>query len=100
VAFAPGQAHLGEIDLALVPGRRLEAHDRLRLGSGPDPADEHLELGETPGVPRGPDLLEEPDGRELGISLEALSNQRLIGIELGRHRRPRAVTDARRVTVQ
>ena len=34
-ALAPGEAHVGEVDLRLVPRRRLEADDRLRLGTRP-----------------------------------------------------------------
>lgn len=60
-AFAPGKPALGEIDLSLESGRGLEAADGLWLRAGPD--DRHIvaELGDAAGVPRGPDLLEEPD---------------------------------------
>jgi hypothetical protein len=70
--LAPGEPHLGEIDLRLVAGVGLEANQRLGLRPRPDLPGEALELGQRAGVAARPGLLEEADGREERVGLQPL----------------------------
>jgi hypothetical protein len=84
VARAPRQAHLGEIDLGLLPGRRLEADRLLGRGHGPDAPHEHFHLRQAPSVAGRPHFLEEPHRGQLGIRVEALADEGVVRIQLGR----------------
>ena len=81
-ARAPGEADLGEIELRLVAGRRLEADDRLRRRPRADARHVRFELAIAAGVARGTTLLEQPDGRQLRVGHQPLLNQRLVAIQL------------------
>jgi hypothetical protein len=87
-----------EIDLRLMTRRRLEADDRLRRRRGTELPDERLQLRVAACVPRSPDLVEQPNGRELRIRGESRVDDGPVCIELRRSRRSGAV--AHRVVVE
>lgn len=95
----PQGADLGEIDLALVPRRRFEPHDGLRLGPGPHPPHEHFELGQAARIAGRADLLDEAHGSELGIGAQPLLEEPGVGGELRGSPGARAVADGRGVTL-
>ena len=80
---------MGEVDLRLVAQRRLEAHDRLFRRLRLDPTDVLLDLGVAAWVAGSLDLLEEAHRRQLGKLFQAGNNDRLVGVQLRGHRRPR-----------
>ena len=90
-ADAPWQPAVGEVDLRPLPGRRLEAHHRLRHGHPTQRAYGGAELRVSAGIAGGPELGEEAHGGEFRQLAEPLSEERLVGIQLGRDRRPRGV---------
>jgi hypothetical protein len=59
---------------------------------------ERFQLRVAAGIARGADLIEEADRRQLGIGRQAGFDDRLVGIELGRPRRPRPI--AHRLVVE
>lgn len=83
VAPAPGKVELGEVDLGLMPRRRLEPDDGLRGWPWPDLPHEVADLGIAAGVPGRADLVEEADGGELGVVGQAGPDDLAVGIELG-----------------
>ncbi|MDB4909138.1 MAG: hypothetical protein JWO05_3922 [Gemmatimonadetes bacterium] len=93
VALAPRQAELGEVDLRLMAGRRLEPHERLGLRPGPDAGDIVTHLGDPARVAGGADLLEQPHRGELGVGRQPGRDDPGKGIEL---RGPRRILARRR----
>ena len=98
VALAPRQPEVREVHLGLMARRGLEAHDGLGF-TGPDLPDVLLQLCVAARVAGSPDLLQEPHGGELRQCLQPGLDDRLEGIELGRHRRPRSIPRNRRIDV-
>jgi hypothetical protein len=70
---------------------RFEADHRLGGRRRPHAPDERFQLRIAAYIPGGPDLFEEADGRELRIRGEARFDDRLVGLDLRRHRRPRPI---------
>ena len=99
IAHAPGQAHMGKVDLSLVGGRRLEAQDGLGGWTGPDRSHEVLDPGVAARISGRPYLLEEADGGELRIGGKTGKDHRLVGIQLVRDRRAGPVAHALMVQV-
>jgi DNA-binding XRE family transcriptional regulator len=50
-------------------------------------------------VPGGADLVEEPDGRQLGIRGESRFDHRFVGIELRHHEGPRSIPHCLRIDI-
>jgi hypothetical protein len=63
-----------EVDLGLMARRRLEADDRLGRRQWTDLTNECLQLRVAARVPGGPDLREQPYGRQLRIGREPRRN--------------------------
>jgi hypothetical protein len=70
-----------------MPGRRLEADDRLRLRAGAHARDVLAHMRDAARIARGADFLEQSHGRELGIGREPGGDNAHEWIELGRPRR-------------
>src|SRR5215467_13539196 len=90
---SPGQLESPEVDLALITGRRLEAHYWICGGVRAYLPHVLLQLRVSAGIARAPELLEQSLCREQRKRLEPRLDDRLVGIEPRRHRRPRSVTD-------
>jgi hypothetical protein len=99
IADAPRKPKPREVHLRLSSRRRLEADDGLRRRRRPYPSHERFQLRVPTDVPGGPNLVEQPHRRQLGIHREAGFNDRLVGIELRRHRRARPVLHWRRIEI-
>lgn len=100
VAAAPREAEVGEVDLGLHPGRRLEADLRLFGRPGPDRPDVLLELRVAARVARRPDLRQEPHGGQLRVGVQPFPKDPLVGIQLRGHGRTGPVADVLDVPVQ
>lgn len=90
---------MSEVDLRLAPRLGLEAYNGLLGRLGPDLLDVELQLRDPAAVAGRAHLLEEASGSELGILGQTLADERLVGIQLGRLRRPGPVADLARIQI-
>jgi hypothetical protein len=74
IALPAGEAELGEVDLSLGAGLRLEADQRLRGWLGALARYIGSELADSAGVPDRLQFIEEPRGGELRVELQASMN--------------------------
>ena len=91
MAPAPGKRERPEVHLALAAGRRLEADRRLDRLARPRRTHVVAHPGVAARIARRADLVEQPLRRQLRERLETRLDDRLVGIQLVRHRRPRRV---------
>src|SRR5262245_14777510 len=88
----PGQLESPEVHLALITGRRLEAHYRIYGGVRSHLPHVLLQLRVSAGIAGAAQLLEQSLRREQRKGLEPSLDDRLIPIQLPRHGRPCPVT--------
>ena len=84
-------AELGEVDLRLLPRRRLEPALEADGGGWPDRAQELGELAVTTRMPEPAQLAQQTPGRQVGVGRHALAQVGVMGIEQRRPGTARAV---------
>lgn len=90
---------MGEVDLRLLPRRRLEPYYRISGRARAHLPHVQFELRVTALVARCPRFLEQAHPRQVGKLGQALIDQRLVRIQFRRHRRARSVAGFRHVAL-